>query len=296
MRLLVLTGDADEAPRLARMLSHGVTGGVACEVVSGTREAFRRLRRGGFDAILLDDAALGGNGPGDIERVCEFAPEVPVILLVSDDSPMRAEAVRRGAQDVLRREDLTPGRLAIAVACSIERQRRLVKLRDLSLMDPLTGLYNRRGFRMIAEAHLRMLRRTQRQSLLLYADVDRLKQINDEHGHAAGDESLQLCAEALRQTMRDSDLISRHGGDEFVALALDVAPGAALALLPRLSSALSGLARRAHLPFPIALSVGTAAFDHRGLSLDEALARADRALYGEKRHRAVARSLIPGSA
>jgi diguanylate cyclase (GGDEF)-like protein len=260
------------------------------------REAFRRLRRGDVDAILLDDASLGGSGFADIERVCEFTPAVPVILLVSDDRPVAAEAIRRGAQDVLLREDLTPRRLATAVACGIEPQRRLVRLRELSLSDLLTGLYNRRGFRMIAEAHLRLLRRTQRQSLLLYADVDRLKQINDAHGHAAGDQALRLCAEALRRSMRASDLVSRHGGDEFVALALDVAPGTELALLPRLETALSSLAGRARVPFQITVSVGTATFDQRGQSLDEALARADRALYREKRRRPMARPLIRGAA
>jgi diguanylate cyclase (GGDEF)-like protein len=197
---------------------------------------------------------------------------------------------------VLRCDALTPERLAVAVACGIERQRRMAELRDLTLTDALTGLHNRRGFRTLAEANLRLMRRTQRQSLLLFADVDQLKQINDVQGHAAGDLALQLCAEALSSTLRESDIVARYGGDEFVSLAVDVCDGAALVLLPRLAATLDGLARRARLRFPVTMSVGTATFGRGGLSLDEVLARADRALYAEKRRRGAARPLVPGVA
>ncbi len=293
LRLLVLTPRLEDATRITRMLSRGGTGRVGCEAVQRTRDALRRLRAGGFDAALVDSGALNGDGLRDLERLCDFATTVPVLLLVSETSALApAEAIRRGAQDVLRRDRLTPGRLAAAVACGIERQRRMVELHDLTLTDPLTSLHNRRGFRTLAEAHLRLVRRTQGQSLLLFADVDLLKQVNDLHGHAAGDLALQLCAQALTRSLRASDILARYGGDEFVSLALNVSDGAALVLLPRLSGVLAGLVQRARLPFSLTMSVGTATFGRGTLSLDEVLARADRALYGEKRRRG-ATSLLP---
>ena len=282
-RLLVLTPRPEDASQIARMLSHGASIRVGCVAVTRMRSALRRLRRGGLDAMLVDADTLSGNGLRELERLWEYAGAVPVLLLTADVGTVAAaEAVRRGAQDVLRRHQLTPDRLAMAVACAIERQRRVAELRDLTLTDPLTGLHNRRGFRTLAEANLRLLRRTQRQSLLLFADVDQLKQINDVQGHAAGDRALQLCAEALTRSLRESDIVARYGGDEFVSLALDVCDGAALVLLPRVAVTLSDLARRAHLPFTLSMSVGTALFGRGGLSLEEVLARADRALYSEK--------------
>src|SRR5262249_53811643 len=170
-----------------------------------------------------------------LERLSELAGATPVLLLAdaadSADAVAAVEAVRRGAQDVLLRDTLSPERLATAVTCAIERQRRVIQLRDLSLTAPLTGLHNRRGFRALAEANLRLMRRTQRQSLLLFADVDGLKPINDLHGHAAGDVALRLCAAALSRTLRESDIVARYGGDEFAALALDGCDGATRVLL-----------------------------------------------------------------
>ena len=290
-RFLVLSGEAQDAAAL----SHAVArrgGRVSVQTVPLLHDALKRLHRGGFEAVLVSVDALEGNALAELERLCDFAGKAPVLLIASTHAALNpAAAVRSGAQDVLDRDELTPERLGVAIACAIERQRQVAELRDLSITDPLTGLHNRRGFRSLAEAHLRLMRRTQRQSLLLFADLDQLKEINDEYGHAAGDQALQLCAEALRRSTRDSDLLARYGGDEFVALALDVTESAGAVLLPRVASALASLTRRARLPFTLSLSVGTAAFGRGSLAFDEVLARADRELYGEKQRRHFARTL-----
>ncbi len=290
-RFLVLSAEPRDAEALR---AAKLPGGSRAVVESAPRlhDALQRLGRGGFEAVLVSADALEGNALAELERVCDFAGAAPVLLIVPDCGSIDPRAaVRSGAQDVLRRGDLTPERLPVAITCAIERQHHVAELRDLSLTDSLTGLHNRRGFRSLAQAHLRLMRRTQRQSLLLFADVDQLKELNDEHGHAAGDKALQLCAEALRRSTRDSDLLARYGGDEFVALALDVCEGAGDVLLPRVASTLTSLARRARLHFPLTMSVGTATFGRGSLALDEVLARADRELYGAKQRREFARAL-----
>src|SRR5262249_47544125 len=151
--------------------------------------------------------------------------------------------------------------------------------------DPLTGLCNRRGFLLLAETHAKHLRRTRRQSLLLFADVDGLKGINDEAGHLAGDRALRACARALRNALRDSDIVARYGGDEFAALALDVAPGAAMILLPRIAQMLERSSSVLDLPRPLMMSVGAAPFVRGGSTLEDVMERADRAMYREKRRR-----------
>src|SRR5215510_9093069 len=89
-------------------------------------------------------------------------------------------------------------------------------LRNLSLTDDLTGLYNRRGFFTLAEQHLKSARRARRQASLIYIDMDGLKTLNDTHGHEEGSNALREIANILRNTFRSSDIIARIGGNEFV--------------------------------------------------------------------------------
>lgn len=108
---------------------------------------------------------------------------------------------------------------AVLVARDIGPQLRYEReLRELALLDELTGLHNRRGFLTFAEAELRRLRQSGRGAALLFADLDGLKRINDAHGHAAGDEALTAVAHALREVVGAQGLVARWSGDEFVAL------------------------------------------------------------------------------
>ena len=111
-------------------------------------------------------------------------------------------------------------------------------LRDLSLTDDLTGLYNRRGFSTMAERHLALAVRRRQPLLLIFADVDGLKRINDTHGHAAGDQALRDTASVLRSTYRSADIIARLGGDEFTVFPLDAAGSSQGLLTERLDEAL----------------------------------------------------------
>ncbi|MCX5902466.1 MAG: PAS domain S-box protein [Proteobacteria bacterium] len=95
-----------------------------------------------------------------------------------------------------------------------DRKRMEEELRALSLIDELTGLYNRRGFLTLAGQQLRIAKRTKRQQLLLFADLDDLKRINDHLGHALGDQALRDTAQIFKATFRTSDILARMGGDE----------------------------------------------------------------------------------
>ena len=91
------------------------------------------------------------------------------------------------------------------------------KYRTLSLYDELTQLHNRRGFDVLAEQQLKIANRTRNRTLLLFADVDNMKLINDNFGHQEGDKALIDTANILKKSTRKSDIIARIGGDEFVA-------------------------------------------------------------------------------
>ena len=107
------------------------------------------------------------------------------------------------------------------VAQAIERKRMDEEIRSLSLTDDLTGLYNRRGFTLLAEQEVKLAHRINRPMLLFFCDVDSLKGINDAHGHAQGDLALQEVSAILKETFREVDIMARLGGDEFVVLAVD---------------------------------------------------------------------------
>jgi GAF domain-containing protein len=101
-----------------------------------------------------------------------------------------------------------------------ELQNALEQIHTLSITDELTGLYNRRGFRLLADKLIRRAARGGEPFNLVYLDLDGLKRINDTQGHGIGDSMISAAAGILRQTFRESDILARIGGDEFCVLAL----------------------------------------------------------------------------
>ena len=159
-------------------------------------------------------------------------------------------------------------------------------LRNLSLVDDLTGLYNRRGFTTLAERHLSLARRHHRELLLLFADLDSLKQINDTHGHPEGDQALVDVAGVLRNTFRSADIIARLGGDEFTVFPLEAATESGDRLIERLRANLVTFNREHRRPYQLSLSVGIGRYDpSKCQSIQQLLAEADRELYERKRGR-----------
>lgn len=170
----------------------------------------------------------------------------------------------------------------VVLARDITQQLRYERdLQGLALVDELTGLANRRGFSLFAEQELARARRERRVPVVVFADIDLLKQINDAHGHAAGDQAIRLVANAFRSVLRESDIVARWGGDEFVALIGEGGERAAQQVAARLAGAIAAL-RPATLAFVVHASVGMCPLD-TSLSLAEALAAADAALYEQKK-------------
>jgi diguanylate cyclase (GGDEF)-like protein/PAS domain S-box-containing protein len=164
-----------------------------------------------------------------------------------------------------------------------ERKRTEDTLRSLSLIDDLTGLYNRRGFLALAEQQVRLTQRTGHGFTLVFADLDDMKKINDTYGHKAGDQALQSVAELLKKSFRDSDIIARLGGDEFTILALEDYDASPLAVTARLWENLEDFKRQENRPFDLSLSVGVVHFDPESSgSLEELIAQADKAMYQDK--------------
>lgn len=162
--------------------------------------------------------------------------------------------------------------------------------RQLAITDALSGLYNRRGFFIIAEQHRLLGVRSKTRALLMFADIDGLKQANDDYGHELGDALIALAAKALSQTFRASDLVARLGGDEFAVLASLSAKDSTPALAERLAKRLDTLNDEARFPVPLRLSFGLHEFEWtEDLDLETRVAQADAAMYAQKRSRASGR-------
>ncbi len=167
-----------------------------------------------------------------------------------------------------------------------ELKRMEQELRELSLTDELTGLYNRRGFFTLAEQQTRMAARNKNRVYFLYADMDNLKMINDTYGHREGDAALILTARILRDNFRYSDIIARIGGDEFVVMPIGVNEPEARITVGRLSRQLEIANSTRSDSYKLSLSVGVTYFDpQRPLTVAELLAEADKAMYENKKEK-----------
>lgn len=172
-----------------------------------------------------------------------------------------------------------------------ERLKAEAEIQKLVLTDDLTGLYNRRGFFLLAEQQLKITRRTQTPCCLLFADLDGLKQINDSLGHDVGDELIADAARILKQTFRDADIIARLGGDEFVVLIPSCSDNldnfharlqANIKHFNQTCASHNGSSR--NLPYQVSMSVGIqfcALTDNA--SLERLLSQADKLMYEQKR-------------
>lgn len=153
------------------------------------------------------------------------------------------------------------------------------QLRLLAITDPLTGLLNRNGWTEQSERSLRQTQRRQQPVSLLLLDLDHFKQINDAHGHEVGDEVLRRFGQILQQCQRTGDVCARLGGEEFCVLLLNADAAAARAFDQRLRSA---LAQPGALPQPLGFSAGHTLCQSDDATLEQAMARADVALYQAK--------------
>ena len=157
---------------------------------------------------------------------------------------------------------------------------------SLSHVDELTGLHNRRGFIDLARAELDRAVRDQRGMLVIFADLDGLKQINDRHGHQAGDRVLSEFATLLRAAFRERDLVARLSGDEFVVLVTDAAGVGPAELVARLEARVEHHNVGPRRDFRIAFSTGVSTFDPTEPEpLEVLLSQADGRMYAEKRRR-----------
>jgi diguanylate cyclase (GGDEF)-like protein/PAS domain S-box-containing protein len=169
----------------------------------------------------------------------------------------------------------------------VSLERKLVeltaKLRELALNDELTGLRNRRGFVVVGSYVLELANRQQVEAQVLFLDVDNMKALNDMLGHNAGDCALKAVAQALAQALRRADVVSRIGGDEFVALVLALDKSERDSVEARIRRYLYSAATIAIVGMPVEVSMGwSERAPGTAATVEDMLDDADRAMYLSK--------------
>ncbi|MCK5691048.1 GGDEF domain-containing protein, partial [Myxococcota bacterium] len=168
---------------------------------------------------------------------------------------------------------------------AIKRIRLQEELEDQATRDPLTNVRNRRYFDLIIEREVNRSKRHDNPLHVLMIDIDQFKKVNDTYGHQVGDQVLQGVAELLVEQVRDTDVVVRYGGDEFLILLIE-AQGATQMVSDRIQSALERRNQTKEIaPFRVQISIGAADWLPDGeVSPKEALADADRRMYEAKRN------------
>lgn len=160
------------------------------------------------------------------------------------------------------------------------------ELHSLATRDELTGLYNRRGFMTLAKQYYENAKRKKHAFLLLFLDLDELKQVNDRYGHAEGDEAIRNTAEIISRSFRKVDTFARLGGDEFTVLVVEAVSEDETYFRNRLIEEIHVFNKNSGKAYELSISMGAASYNpESNITFDDLLKKADHSLYLEKAKR-----------
>jgi diguanylate cyclase (GGDEF)-like protein len=245
--------------------------------VQNLNETLLELGNESYDIVLLDLSLPDEQGVDTVARVCEQAPDIPVVVMSgTDDETMAIKALQKGAQEYLVKGKVQSHALSRILRYAIMRHKGRVELQSLSLVDDLTGLYNKRGFILFAQQQLSLSVRAKRGMILFFIKLNGLKEIKDKSGHQSGDLALIETASILKEVFRDSDIVGRHAEDEFTAIAIESFDANNEIIITRLQDDLYSSNKQANRLYELSLSIGTAYYDTEELcSIEKLINRAE---------------------
>ncbi len=292
-RILICEASAIETANLEEVLARD---GHSLQVATTIAESQQLAAANEFDLVIVD-LALGDD---EALRLCshlraqEKTRQTPILLIAEEDqTPKLAKSLDLGVNDYLM-QPVDRNELLARVRTQIRRRRFQDRLRasyqqslSMALTDQLTGLYNR-NYLMTHLSGLMQRTLASGKALALalaMIDVDTFKQVNDTHGHAAGDEVLAELAQRMTHYTRNFDTVARYGGEEFVVVMPDITPELSMLVAERLRLRIAETPFRLKggISLPITISVGVAVSRHEADRAEDLLIRADRALYAAKR-------------
>ena len=255
--------------------------------VQNLNETLLELNNNNYDIILLDLSLPDEQGVDTVARVCEQAPDIPVVVMSgTDDETMAIKALQKGAQEYLVKGKVQSHALSRILRYAIMRHKGRVELQSLSLVDDLTGLYNKRGFILFAQQQLSLSVRAKRGMILFFIKLNGLKEIKDKSGHQSGDLALIETASILKEVFRDSDIVGRHAEDEFTAIAIESFDANNEIIITRLQDDLYSSNKQANRLYELSLSIGTAYYDTEELcSIEKLINRAEESMNEQRNNK-----------
>jgi len=288
----ILVCDDDPADRkLVRTYLQRITDREIVLLEAGhTEEIQNALDKGRIDLVLMDNQMPGKSG---MEWLAEIARKqlAPVVMLTgSGTEEIVAQAFQEGAVGYLPKGSLSQEKLRNTIDAALDKWTRLQqamadkeKLEQLATLDSLTGLYNRRAILGKLRELINLANRYKEDFSLIMLDIDHFKKINDRYGHLAGDEVLEEIATLIHRNIRDTDIVGRYGGEEFIIILPKTNLSSAWVVAERLRSIIekTELKDSAGNTFTITISQGLAGGE-RGEDAYSLISRADEALYKAK--------------
>jgi diguanylate cyclase (GGDEF)-like protein len=221
--------------------------------------ASNALERDSFDCILMDNKLPDSSAEDFISKM---HVQIPVIVLTdSGDEAAGKKALRYGAQDYLVKGEISGSLVVRSIRYAIERQRMAIAMRELSLLDELTGLYNQQGFMLFANQQLKLANRTKKKMCLLYSCLDNSQYIYDTFGQYIGDGAIMEVAGCIQDIIRSSDLLCRIGRDEFAVLAIEVDDKCQEKIIDRLEKKIEERNTLSTGEFELSIRMSTAVYD-----------------------------------
>jgi diguanylate cyclase (GGDEF)-like protein len=259
--------------------------GHQCVTANNGLEALDKIMEAKFDALITDIVMPEMDGIALTKELSNHYQNLPVMVMTVYTEKYSAEtAIASGAREFIKKP-FSISEFLIRFDKMMRDHKGEEGLLALSLIDELTGLYNRRRFFILTEQYLRVAVRAKKRLSLLYIDMDDLKWINDHCGHNEGDQALITLANILKKTFRESDIVARIGGDEFVVLS-EITDENGEILMTRLNENIKDYNAQGSRRYILSISVGTTQFDpNYPIPIDELLSKADALMYGQKRKR-----------
>ncbi len=245
------------------------------------------------DLILLDMTMPGMHGSEVLQslKANETTCDIPVIMVSAANSENDiVQCLDLGAHDyvakpVIERVLIARIRAALRLRAMTRKLQSLNReLEKAATTDPLTGIYNRRQWMLLANKELEKAQRHQRPLSVFLLDIDHFKQINDRHGHAVGDRALQEFCRCCQDVMRGSDIFGRYGGEEFIICCPEVSTGHAGELCERIRRVVEAadVTGNDGEPLQLTVSIGATVAIDTDTDMESLILRADHNLYRAK--------------
>ncbi len=259
--------------------------------VANIKDAMTILRKRQFDMIFLDHVLKDGTSIDFFRNVENEEIDTPVIVATGyGDEMIASQVIQLGAYEYLPKSKINPESLSRVINNTLERSRLRNDVKkahavmaEMSTVDELTKLHNRRYFVEALEGEFERAIRYQAEMALIMMDLDHFKKINDTYGHPAGDMVLSKIGEIIKAHVRRNDLACRYGGEEFAVILPNITRDITCTVYERFRKVVSEqLFEYESKQFHVTVSIGIA-FSNDAELINDLLAHADQALYQAKK-------------